>query len=211
MAALSTRNGAESVELAIERLGTLDGEALRIEWRNLFGRRAPQALPKSLRSPTASRRWSSATLIRIRCGCSRHTPPRAREAGAAAFEWRSSPSPAGPPRGLRRNRAECSTPPQRDSPPPAPPPPGRDRRRAGARGIWRPPAALGTIEGPIKGPIIEVHISNVHQREEFRRHSYLSAVASGVIVGCGAQGYGLALKARTQLTHSRNSLIRFAL
>ena len=48
MAALSTRNGAESVELAIERLGTLDGEALRIEWRNLFGRRAPQALPKSL-------------------------------------------------------------------------------------------------------------------------------------------------------------------
>ena len=48
MAALSTRNGAESVELAIERLGTLDGEALRIEWRNLFGRRAPRALPKSL-------------------------------------------------------------------------------------------------------------------------------------------------------------------
>ena len=41
-----------------------------------------------------------------------------------------------------------------------------------------------------EGPIIEVHISNVHQREEFRRHSYLSAVASGVIVGCGAQGKG---------------------
>ncbi len=48
MATLSTRNGAVSVELAIERLGTLDGEALRIEWRNLFGKRAPKTLPKSL-------------------------------------------------------------------------------------------------------------------------------------------------------------------
>lgn len=45
-----------------------------------------------------------------------------------------------------------------------------------------------------EGPIIEVHISNVHRREEFRRHSFVSAVASGVIVGCGTQGYGLALR-----------------
>ena len=44
------------------------------------------------------------------------------------------------------------------------------------------------------GPIIEVHISNVHSREEFRRHSYVSGVASGVIVGCGTQGYTLALR-----------------
>ena len=42
-------------------------------------------------------------------------------------------------------------------------------------------------------PIIEVHISNVHQREEFRHHSFISRVASGVIVGCGTQGYQLAL------------------
>jgi hypothetical protein len=48
MAALSPRQGAEKVERAIERLHTLDGEALRIEWRNLFGRRAPKGLPKSL-------------------------------------------------------------------------------------------------------------------------------------------------------------------
>ncbi len=48
MVALSIRNGAESVERAIERLRTLDGEALRVEWRNLFGRRAPKALRKSL-------------------------------------------------------------------------------------------------------------------------------------------------------------------
>lgn len=43
-------------------------------------------------------------------------------------------------------------------------------------------------------PIIEVHISNIHQREEFRHHSYISRVASGVIVGCGTQGYQLALQ-----------------
>ncbi|HXZ14908.1 MAG TPA: type II 3-dehydroquinate dehydratase [Roseiarcus sp.] len=45
-----------------------------------------------------------------------------------------------------------------------------------------------------EGPIIEVHISNVHKREAFRHHSFVSAVASGVIAGCGTQGYGLALQ-----------------
>src|SRR6201997_4544133 len=44
-----------------------------------------------------------------------------------------------------------------------------------------------------EGPIIEVHISNVHKREAFRHHSYVSGVASGVIVGCGTQGYVFAL------------------
>jgi len=48
MIALSTQTGTKGAELAVERLGTLDGEALRIEWRNLFARRAPKALPKSL-------------------------------------------------------------------------------------------------------------------------------------------------------------------
>ena len=42
-------------------------------------------------------------------------------------------------------------------------------------------------------PIIEVHISNIHRREEFRHHSYVSSVASGIIAGCGTQGYVLAL------------------
>jgi 3-dehydroquinate dehydratase II len=41
--------------------------------------------------------------------------------------------------------------------------------------------------------LIEVHISNVHAREEFRHHSYISAVASGTIVGLGVEGYVLAL------------------
>lgn len=42
-------------------------------------------------------------------------------------------------------------------------------------------------------PFIEVHLSNVHAREQFRRHSYFSDIASGVISGLGAQGYELAL------------------
>jgi len=44
-------------------------------------------------------------------------------------------------------------------------------------------------------PFIEVHISNVHKREPFRHHSYLSDIAEGVIVGLGTQGYRLALQA----------------
>ena len=44
------------------------------------------------------------------------------------------------------------------------------------------------------GPIIEVHISNVHKREPFRHHSYMSSIAAGVIVGCGTQGYAFALQ-----------------
>jgi 3-dehydroquinate dehydratase-2 len=44
-------------------------------------------------------------------------------------------------------------------------------------------------------PFIEVHLSNVHAREPFRQHSYFSDIAVGSIVGLGAQGYELALKA----------------
>tara|TARA_R110002094_G_scaffold2147_8_gene9025 strand:- start:1625 stop:2071 length:447 start_codon:yes stop_codon:yes gene_type:complete len=44
-------------------------------------------------------------------------------------------------------------------------------------------------------PFIEIHLSNVHQREPFRQHSYFSDLALGVICGLGAQGYELALQA----------------
>jgi 3-dehydroquinate dehydratase-2 len=46
----------------------------------------------------------------------------------------------------------------------------------------------------LTAPLVEVHISNVHKREEFRHHSYISAVATGVIVGLGVEGYALALR-----------------
>lgn len=50
--------------------------------------------------------------------------------------------------------------------------------------------ALNTYDGPV----IEVHISNIHGREAFRHHSFVSARAQGVIAGCGTQGYNLALR-----------------
>ncbi len=52
-------------------------------------------------------------------------------------------------------------------------------------------------------PFIEVHISNVHKREAFRHHSYLSDIAEGVIVGLGTQGYGLAIRAAAQCLAER--------
>jgi len=47
----------------------------------------------------------------------------------------------------------------------------------------------------VKIPFIEVHLSNVHARESFRRRSYLSDIAVGLVVGLGAQGYEFALQA----------------
>lgn len=53
--------------------------------------------------------------------------------------------------------------------------------------------ALADALDAVEIPYAEVHISNVHAREGFRHHSYLSAHADGVIVGCGTFGYELAL------------------
>ena len=51
-------------------------------------------------------------------------------------------------------------------------------------------------------PLIECHISNVHKREEFRHHSFISPVASGIIVGFGVHGYVLAINGLHQLSQS---------
>lgn len=54
--------------------------------------------------------------------------------------------------------------------------------------------ALRDACAELRAPLIEVHITNVHAREEFRHHSYISAVASGVIIGLGVEGYVMALR-----------------
>lgn len=54
--------------------------------------------------------------------------------------------------------------------------------------------ALRDACAELRAPLIEVHITNVHTREQFRHHSYISAIATGVIAGLGVQGYVLALR-----------------
>jgi 3-dehydroquinate dehydratase-2 len=49
------------------------------------------------------------------------------------------------------------------------------------------------------GPVLEVHISNIHKREAFRHHSYISQRADGVIAGFGTEGYALALRRMASL------------
>ena len=84
------------------------------------------------------------------------------------------------------------------------------RRRAG--GVVINPAAFSHTSVAIvdalaafEGPIIEVHISNVHKREPFRHHSYVSGVATGVIAGFGAQGYALALQRIARLIDEKKA------
>ncbi|MBO0881962.1 MAG: type II 3-dehydroquinate dehydratase [Mycobacterium sp.] len=63
-----------------------------------------------------------------------------------------------------------------------------------AGGLTHTSVVLRDACAELTAPLIEVHISNVYAREEFRHHSYLSAVATGVIAGFGVQGYVLALR-----------------
>ena len=60
-------------------------------------------------------------------------------------------------------------------------------------GFTHTSVALRDALAGVSIPFIEVHLSNIHQREEFRKHSYFSDLAMGVICGLGAHGYELAL------------------
>ena len=62
--------------------------------------------------------------------------------------------------------------------------------------------ALRDAFSAVSIPFIEVHLSNVHARETFRQHSYLSDLAIGVITGLGAEGYELALQAALRRLNS---------
>ncbi|MDQ6716442.1 MAG: type II 3-dehydroquinate dehydratase [Actinomycetota bacterium] len=56
----------------------------------------------------------------------------------------------------------------------------------------------------VTGPVIEVHLSNVYAREDFRRHSYIGDIATGVIAGCGAVGYRLAVTAIASMLENQD-------
>jgi 3-dehydroquinate dehydratase-2 len=82
--------------------------------------------------------------------------------------------------------------------------------RGRAAGIVINPAGLTTTSIALMDallatelPVVEVHISNIHRREEFRQHSYVSKVAVGVICGLGIGGYSLALTAMAELLEDR--------
>jgi 3-dehydroquinate dehydratase-2 len=62
------------------------------------------------------------------------------------------------------------------------------------------------LHDAIKGaavPVVEVHISNVHAREEYRHHSYISPVAAGIVIGFGVHGYVLAIQGMHELSQAR--------
>jgi 3-dehydroquinate dehydratase-2 len=65
-------------------------------------------------------------------------------------------------------------------------------------GFTHSSVALRDALAAVSLPVIEVHLSNVHARESFRQHSYISPIALGVISGLGAHGYLLALEAMAQ-------------
>ena len=71
----------------------------------------------------------------------------------------------------------------------------------GAAGLIINPAGYTTTSIAIldallimKAPVIEIHITNIHARESFRQHSYVSKAAKAVIAGCGIEGYALAIR-----------------
>ena len=60
-------------------------------------------------------------------------------------------------------------------------------------GLTHTSVALRDALAAVAIPFVEVHISNIYQREEFRQHSYLSSLAAGIICGMGTDGYRLAI------------------
>ena len=61
--------------------------------------------------------------------------------------------------------------------------------------------SIGILDAPhaFEGAVIEVHISNIHRREDFRHHSCVSLRADGIVVGCGTHGYELGLRQAAHL------------
>jgi 3-dehydroquinate dehydratase II len=86
---------------------------------------------------------------------------------------------------------------------------GAERRAGRCIGAVLNPGALThtsvALHDAIEGaelPVIELHISNVHRREEFRHHSFISPIARGIVVGFGVLGYRLAITGLYELTRA---------
>ena len=88
---------------------------------------------------------------------------------------------------------------------------GREWKQGGVLGCVFNPGALThtsvALHDAIKGvdglPVVECHISNVHAREAFRHHSFISPAAAGIVVGFGVQGYVIALEGLVR-THAKD-------
>lgn len=85
---------------------------------------------------------------------------------------------------------------------------GRGVKQGTVLGVVMNPGAYThtsiALHDAIKGaevPLIEIHISNVHAREEFRHHSYVSPAAAGIVVGFGVDGYVLAIEGLVRKFH----------
>lgn len=75
-------------------------------------------------------------------------------------------------------------------------------------GLTHTSVALMDALSAAEKPVVELHLSNVHRREPFRHHSYVSLVATGVICGLGAYGYVLALRAAHDLVSRSPAVAR---
>jgi 3-dehydroquinate dehydratase II len=87
---------------------------------------------------------------------------------------------------------------------------GREVKAGRAIGGVLNPAGLGHTSVPlhdaieaVEVPVLELHISNIHRREEWRHHSYISLVASGIVMGLGVVGYPVAINALYRLSQQK--------
>ncbi len=132
--------------------------------------------------PQRARTWAGSAPASRRCTGAPRTPTSSRSASAPARTWAWTWRSARP-----TTRASCSAGCTRPRTPDGP--------WCSTPAAWtHTSVAVRDACAQLTAPLVEVHITNVHKREEFRHHSYISGVATGVIVGLGVDGYALALR-----------------